>query len=102
MFPQKHTQTSPSPGSLHLFRPGGPQGRRLPELPFRDSPLDSDWPKDGDFTPIHGSMADLPKRYGTRFQVNKWGISAQLALFGYQIVPGPCRGGSFEQNEMET
>eukprot|EP00435_Cladocopium_sp_Y103_P058512 s815_g20.t1 len=24
--------------SLHLFRPGGPEGRRLPELPFRDRP----------------------------------------------------------------
>jgi len=48
----------------------------------------------------HGSMVDLPKGYGTRFQVNKWGISAELALFGYQIVPGPCKSGSFEQNEM--
>lgn len=29
--------------SLHLFRPGGPQGRRLPELPFRDSRSYSDF-----------------------------------------------------------
>ena len=56
--PKKHTQTSPSPGSLHLFRPGGPEGRRLPELPFRDSPLDSDLP-DRDFTPwINGGFTN--------------------------------------------
>lgn len=56
--PKKNTQTSPSPGSLHLFRPGGPEGRRLPELPFRDSPLDSD---PMEISP-HGSMADLPTK----------------------------------------